>query len=136
MLALHFKKARHSRAQTQLFGICGIDSANHRLGHALKCLNSQAAAHKLREAFVSVAAVLLAARQQQVEGHARFARPTKNVALNKRPKARGRQQMKTFRHGQQSSLPHNEAAAVMLVCFYQARFEAEPFDEFQCCWFF
>ena len=40
--------------------------------------------------------------------------------------------MKSFRHRQQPTLPHNETAAVVLIGFDQVRFEAEALGEFQC----
>ena len=44
--------------------------------------------------------------------------------------------MKSFGNRSESSLSHNEAAAVVIVGFYQVRFEAETFDELERRGFF
>jgi len=44
--------------------------------------------------------------------------------------------MKSFRHREQTALPHDETATVVLISFNQARFEAQAPGEFKCLRFF
>ena len=54
------------------------------------------------------------AAARPVERHARFARPTKNVCGDKRPKPRRGQKLKAFGHWKQAALSYDEAAAMRL----------------------
>jgi hypothetical protein len=73
MLSLHFQKAGHCCLQAESLRVRRINSANHRLRHSLKGFGPEASAHKLGQAFVGVVTIYVAARQEQIERHSRFA---------------------------------------------------------------
>src|SRR5882724_6422772 len=74
--ALDLDEARQRRRHAELLGIGGIDARDQRLSDALERLGAEPAAHEGAEALVVAAGQrAAAARQNQVERHARLAAP-------------------------------------------------------------
>src|SRR5437588_2014065 len=116
MLALHLQEPWHRRAQAELLRIGGVDTTDHWLGHAFKRFASQTPAHEVRQALVSFPIRKTRAWQNEVERQAGLPRQAKNVAGDKGPKPRGREQMETFGHRTQFAAPNNKTAALLFIC--------------------
>src|ERR1051325_5740589 len=123
MLAFHLQKPRQGCAQTERLRIGGVDGADHWLGHTPQRLQAYPARHKARETLI-VDSVRTLARQEQIRRHTRLAGDAKNVAGDKRPEPRRREQLKSFGHGTQPSVSHDETAPELFVGLDEARLES------------
>ncbi len=125
---LHLQKARERCAQAERLRIGSVNTADHRLGHALECFFAKPAPHKTRKAFI-VCAICAFSWQQQVRSHAKLAGDTENVARDKRPQTRRRKQLKPFGNRPQPPISDDETASLFFVCLDQPRLETESFGE-------
>src|SRR5687768_14881840 len=126
VLLLHLQEARHRGAQAEQLWIGCIDAADHWLRHPIERFASQPAADKVCQAFIAIGG---SAWEKKIQGHARFAERTENLAGKKRPDQRRRQQVKTFGHGTQCAATDNEAATMLNVGFDQLRLEPQSLSE-------
>src|SRR5438132_1243215 len=128
--ALELDEARQRRRHAELLGIGGIDARDQRLSDALERLGAEPAAHEGTEALV-VAAVqrAAAARQHQVERHARLAAPGEERRRRERRQARRREQLKAVGQRMQPSAEPDEDLAETVLRAHQLCLDAEPATE-------